>query len=423
MNRRLALWTFLGATAIAGAASAQEVTIGYQGLPYKASGETNTGIQVSDGVLLHVGAGAEAGYDTNVFYSNTNEISSPIIRTSIFGDLSNATRTAAASRVSFNLRAGLTYRRYQSEDVVAPNGQDYKNAWMPTAGVALSTGGGQFGFGIADTFARIEDPPYTFGQVPITRYNNQASIEGRWAPGGGRLATTLRYTNMLDILQGFYSYASTDNNYIMLDAAWKWLPKTAIFVNAQQGFVFYINDAEATLNNKDSSYPLQVTAGLRGLLTEKTSAILSLGYLNGFYSGPASTGGFLGSTFAELTFSIRPTMLSRIVAGYRHDFTNAIISSFSYNDTFYASYVHQIAGRLALDLSVRYQHRNFGGVFVDPTQAGRNDDFIQGGAVLDYFLRNWAYVGVGYSILSNNSNLPSVEYLKQQMFVRLGITY
>jgi hypothetical protein len=423
MNRRLVLWTLLGATAVARAASAQEVTIGYQGLPYKASGEANTGIQVSDGVLLHVGAGAEAGYDTNVFYSNTNEVSSPIIRTSIFGDLSNATRTAAASRVSFNLRAGLTYRRYQSDDVVASNGQDYKNAWMPTAGLALSAGGGQFGFGIADTFARIEDPPYTSGQLPITRYNNQASVEGRWAPGGGRLATTLRYTNMLDIFQGFYSYASTDNNYLMLDAAWKWLPKTAIFVNAQQGLIFYINDSEATLNNKSSSYPLSVTAGLRGLLTEKTSAILALGYLNGFYSGAASTGGFLGSTFAELTFSVRPTMLSRIVAGYRHDFTNAVISSFSYNETFYASYVQQIAGRLALDLSGRYQHRNYGGVFVDPAQTGRNDDFIQGGATLDYFLRNWAYAGVGYSILSNNSNLPSVEYLKQQMFVRLGLTY
>jgi hypothetical protein len=25
--------------------------------------------------------------------------------------------------------------------------------------------------------------------------------------------------------------------------------------------------------------------------------------------------------------------------------------------------------------------------------------------------------------MSNGSNIPSVEYLKQQMFVRLGITY
>src|SRR5262245_31025305 len=112
MNRRLLLWTFLGATLAASTASAQqgqgEVTIGYQGLPYKPSGESQTGIQVSEGVLLHVGAGAEAGYDSNVFYAETDPQGSAIIRTSVFGDLSNATRTGAASRLSFDLRAGVT---------------------------------------------------------------------------------------------------------------------------------------------------------------------------------------------------------------------------------------------------------------------------------------------------------------------------
>jgi len=429
MNRRLALSIALLASTMASrlafaqglTAGQGEVTIGYQGLPYKSSGESNTGIQVSDGVLLHVGAGAEAGYDSNVFYQNTNEVSSPILRVALFGDMSNATRTAAATRVSFDVRAGVTYRRYQSDNV----GVNDNNAWMPTAGLALSTGGGQFGFGLADTFARLEDPPYAQGGNLISRYNNQASAEGRWSPGGGRITATLRYTNMLDIFttDSGYSYASTDNNYVMLDAAWKWLPKTAVFINAQQGYIFYLNDAQAMMNGKTSSYPLQVVAGLRGLLTEKTSALLALGYTNGFYSGPLSTGGFLGSSYADLSFTFRPTMLSRIVAGYRHDFTNTVISSFSYNETVYLSYVQQIAGRLALDLSGRYQHRNYGGQFVDPTQAGRNDNFVQVGGTLDYFVRNWSYFGVGYSLLSNSSNVPNVEYLKQQMFVRVGITY
>jgi hypothetical protein len=430
MNRRLALWIALIASCLgARAARAQsgggqaEVTIGYQGLPYKATGESNTGIQVSEGVLLHVGAGAEAGYDTNVFYMNTAPISSALIRTSVFGDLSNATRTGAQSRVSFDVRAGVVYRRYQSDN---PSVENFSNAWMPTAGLALSAGGGQFGFGLADTFARLEDPPYNAGQlVPITRYNNQASVEGRWAPGGGRITTMLRYTNMIDIFQGDYSFASTDANYLMLDASWKWLPKTAIFANAQQGYIFYLNEAEANANGKESSFPLIVTAGLRGLLTEKTSATVALGYTNGFYSGGFSTGGFWGSTYADASVTLRPTFLSRIVAGYRHDFQNAVVASFSYNETVYASYVQQIAGRLALDLSGRYSHRNYQGAFVDAGQmvTGRTDNFFQVGATLDYFVRNWVYFGVGYSMLSNSSNISDVEYLKQQMFVRLGLTY
>jgi hypothetical protein len=427
MNRRLALFTALAATAIARGALAQqggqgEVTIGYQGLPYKSSGETNTGIQVSEGVLLHVGAGAEAGYDSNVFYSESgSEVGSPLIRVGLFGDMSNATRTGAVGRLLFDVRAGVTYRRYQSDNA---NVQNFSNAWLPTAGLALSSGGGQFGFGLADTFARLEDPPYAESSpFPITRYNNQASVEGRWSPGGGRITATLRYTNMIDIFQDAYEYASTDGNYLMLDGAWRWLPKTAVFLNAQQGYIFYLNDAQATLNNKTSSFPLVVTTGLRGLLTEKTSAILALGYTNGFYSGGVSTSGIWGSTFAELSFTLRPTALSRVVAGYRHDFQNQVISSFSYNETAYASYVQQIAGRLALDLSGRYVHRNYGGQFVDVNQQNRNDDFIQAGASLDYFARNWIYVGVAYSVMSNSSNITTVEYLKQQMFVRLGITY
>jgi hypothetical protein len=58
-----------------------------------------------------------------------------------------------------------------------------------------------------------------------------------------------------------------------------------------------------------------------------------------------------------------------------------------------------------------------------PAMEPRVDDFVQAGASLDYFARNWIYAGVAYSVMSNGSNIASVEYLKQQMFVRLGITY
>ena len=99
---------------------AAEVTIGYQGLPYKATGESNTGIQVSEGVLLHVGAGAEAGYDTNVFYQDERRPSaSPIFRTSVFGDVSerDPQRGPRPHQLAFDVRApAVVYRRYQSND-------------------------------------------------------------------------------------------------------------------------------------------------------------------------------------------------------------------------------------------------------------------------------------------------------------------
>ena len=116
---------------------------------------------------------------------------------------------------------------------------------------------GQFGFGLADTFARLEDPPYNAGPAgPITRYNNQASAEVRWSPGGGRLTGTLRYTNMIDVFQGDYATPTPTTNTLMLDASWKWLPKTAIFVNATAG-LHLLPERGADANDKESSFPLR----------------------------------------------------------------------------------------------------------------------------------------------------------------------
>ena len=64
----------------------------------------------------------------------------------------------------------------------------------------------------------------------------------------------------------------------------------------------------------------------------------------------------------------------------------------------------------------------------------RADNVIVVGATLDYFIRNWAYCGVGYSMIGDLSGYhepgpggpgtgAAVDYVKHQVFARLGITY
>ena len=426
MNRRLALLAFLTASTLAPFAAAQEVVIGYGGLPYKASGESPTGIQVSESALLHVGLGTEAGYDTNVFYQDTNRHGSTIIRVLPYLHLTNAPRggNAQARTLSFDARVGMLYRRYQSDD---PALDPYRNAWMPNAGVALSLGSGQFSWGVADVFVRTEDAPYSPAALVLTRYNNQFSTEGRWSPGGGRITGLLRYTNMFDYLENTYSYATSLTQTLMADGSWRWLPKTAIFLNVSQGYVMYLDD-NAAANGKVSSYPLRITTGLRGLLTDRITAVLAVGYNNAFYSSGVSTSGFAGSFYGDLALTFRATALARITAGARHSFENAVISPFTYSDSVYASYVQQIAGRFALDLSARLSRIAYQGFQPAPGMFFERIDYLaQVGAQMDYFLRNWAYVGVGYSLLANDSNYSlngnSASYVKQLILARLGITY
>jgi hypothetical protein len=445
MNRRLALIIAVFALAGARRAAAQDVSIGYQGLPYKAPGENKTGINLAEGVLLHVGAGAEAGWDSNVFYGSSSVpgsvISSGILRFSGFGQLTNAIRSPQAQGpeqhpgISYDARAGLTYRRYTSSD---PNVEHFRSAFMPNAGLSLATGAGVLSFMLSDSFIRLEDPPYlgvgATATNPITRDNNIAAVQGQWSPGGGRITTTLRYTNTIDIFEatsGFsFSYASSLTHQLMLDASWKWLPKTALFIQASQGYVTYLS---SNPKGKVSSYPLRVYAGLRGLITPKLTVSAALGYVNAFYASGATTSGFLGSSYVDVQAIILPSLLNRITLGYHQDFVNSVISNFYYDYSVYASYVQQVAGRLALDVSGRFSHRNYEGLLFDMGNS-RADNVLIGGVTLDYFIRNWIYLGAGYGLTTDlsNSHLPGpggagtgtpVDYVKHQVFARLGITY
>ena len=439
MNRRLALTIAVFALVSARRAAAQDATIGYQGLPYKATGEAPTGINLGEGVLMHVGLGAEGGYDSNVFYGSSKipgaVIGSGILRMTGFGEITNSSRTGAVPGLSYDVRAGLTYRRYLSDNVFV---KQYDNAWMPSAGLGLGTSAGAWGFSLSDTFMRQEDPPYqTTGLVrgvsPISRDNNLATLQAQWSPGGGRITGTLRYTNGIDIFEqgSGYSYANSLTHTFTLDVSWKWLPKTALIVQANQGYVSYLSEDS---RGKVSSYPLRIIAGLRGLITPKLQAVVSLGYANAFYSSGATTAGFWGSTYVDAQAIVNPTMLSRVTVGYHQDFQNSVVSNFYYQYSVYAAWAQQIAGRLALDVSGRYSHLSYEGLLFDPKQSRTDNTFVVG-ATLDYFIRSWIYGGIGYSYTANVSDyhLPDamgnpdptkpVDYAKHQVFARLGVTY
>jgi hypothetical protein len=430
------------AVAYAGRAWAQaqvvtgsDVQVGYQGLPSKAPQGTESGVQVSDGVLMHLGVGAEAGYDSNVFFRPSDLRSSPLVRIVPFVELTNATRSGAVpSGMFFDLGASLTYREYLSSD---PGIRDQR-AVMPGANATLEFSSTQaMTFTLSDSYNRSVDPPYVANAQPYTRDTNQAMGQLRWAPGGGRLATALRYTNTIDYFETdvFNTGSPTGprpnsvSHDLMLDASWKWLPKTALFVTIHQGYISYFSGA-----NKVSSYPLRALAGLRGLITSKLTLNLAAGYGNGFYQAGPSPSGVRGGLVATAELMYRPTIESAVVLGYRHDFQNSILGNFYYLDALYLNFSQAIAGRLALGLSGRYESRSFQGIqFVGGAVVDRHDNYWQVGANLDYHMRAWTYVGVAYTLMKNDTDssyMPPniadpgpVNYVKHLLFARLGVAY
>jgi hypothetical protein len=418
----------------AGGAMAQEtsapIVVGYAGLPTRAPRGGQTGLQLTEGTLLHAGAGAEAGYDSNVYYASSGNQGAGLMRVTAFLEYTNATRTGEVpSNLYFDLGASLQYREYLSNQIQEQN----RRAFMPQVGASLELSGSQVvSLTLSESFARTEDPPYVASQGPIIRYGNQALAQVRLAPGGGRLQGIVRYSNAIDVFDSsneYYRHADSMTHEGMLDFSWKWFPKTAIFLQARQGYVQYFHpNSTVGAGTKVSSFPLRATLGLRGLITEKTTVGIALGYANAFYSSGTSTGGILGSSFASLDVTYRPLLATLMTLGYRHDFQNSLISNFYYMDGVYLTFQQQLLGRITIGLSGRWEHRNFQGSLLPGMTLSRVDDFFQAGATVDVNLKGGFYVGVGYSLLVNQSNLavtegPEPDYLKHQVFGRVGVTY
>jgi len=401
------------------------------------------GVQVSDGATLHGGVTVEGGYDSNVFYTDTATVGSAILRVNPFLDLTNTARNGEVpAGLFFDLRASLGYREYLSSN---PNITRLR-AFTPSAGVILEhNSAGTLSLGFSDTYARLQDAPYTQtgpNNENIIRDNNLAVAQLRWSPGGGRLQGLLRFTNMIDLFEtDLLKPANSMTNEAMVDLSWRWLPKTALYLQVRQGYVYYLNSDNADAGGasglaavdaenpgKHSSYPLRAVVGIRGLITEKTSVALALGYQNAFYSFGQSTGGLLGSTTAAGELVILPLFSTKITFGAHHDFQNSVIGNFFYDDGVYALLSHQVIGRVVAQLWGAYDHRRYYGLptgEVDP----RIDDLVQASAMADYFMRSWAFVGLSYMLTHNKSNelnpgaASGANYTKHQIFARVGVTY
>lgn len=388
-----------------------------------------TGVQLSDTSLLHAGLTVDGGLDTNVFYAETNLASAPVLRVTPFLQLTNRTRTGEKPGFFYDLSAGLQYREYLTDDTNVRS----QRAFNPLVSALLDTGQAPAAFYFSDTLIRLEEPPYVPSDSHITRLSNAGIVGLRMSPGGGRLVFNLRYMNVLDLLQP-YDYVSSMGHDGMLDAAWRWLPRTAFYLQVGGGYIQYLNPQPASPmpgapEVKHDSIPLRAIAGLRGLLTEKVNVHLGAGYATAFYDGgpsPSGLANLLG--VAELFYN--PTVISSISLGYRHEFRNSMLGNYHDTDVFYLNLAQQLAARFTASAGARYEIRTFHGLKDQMNNSyARTDHNLTGTARLDYYLQDWMALGLGYTLALNAANSVGappgtlVSYAKHNVFLRLSVMY
>lgn len=404
----------------------------------RGGGASETGVNLSESVLLHVGMSAEAGYDSNVFYERSNPRDSAVLRLTPFVEITNAARGGGIPGGAFyDLSATLLYREYLSGD----SNTQAQRAFNPAVSGLLEFGTNRaLTLTISDSFVRIEEPPYGYTAGIITRDTNLGALQLRYSPGGGRFTGTVRYSNILDYFESDdLKYANSMSHEAVFDVAWKWLPKTALYVQYAQGFVTYLNkDSDPSpTGRKLDSFPLRALAGLRGLVTEKLSFSLGVGYNNAFYESGGKNPSGWGNFAAAVEGTYRPTLLTSMTLGYRHEFRNSPVVGNFYNvDGVYAGIRQALGSRIALQAFGRFENRRYdlSALVINGTPttvSDRSDNMLQAGLSLDVFIRSWFYAGASYLFTYNKSNKADeagansagLDFNKSMVLARLGVTY
>jgi hypothetical protein len=207
---------------------------------------------------------------------------------------------------------------------------------------------------------------------------------------------------------------------LMLDASWRWLPKTALFIQGGVGYYQYLND-QAEAAGKKNSIPYRAVAGIRGLVTPKVTMTASAGFADAVYDespvvSSANPSG-LSNLLVQVSLGYKPITFTSLGLSYAHEFRDSPFIGDFYDLDSVSATIGQQLGAFVLTGGSRYEYRRYQGFGPAMAPISRNDHVIQTSVQADYFLQRWFYAGVGYAHLISRSISSSTT---RSVSARLG---
>lgn len=387
------------------AARAQGLAVGAPENPDQTIVE-GAGVKVGEGTVLHPSVGAETGYVSNVFYTNNNVESSPILR--VIAEI-----TAAS----------LSEQRMQSTDPDIQPGEEGDLQWHAGARIIgqeyLSTNdrvdaqhniaGGLNAHGVVfphrtwqfafdEDYVRDTRPTNFESSNNLDRDINNIALALIYGPQGRALSGMLRYTNRIDVFESSTdAFANRMQNQLALRVNWQWLPITKIFGEVSFGLFGGLGNS----STKVSSYPLRVNAGIQTAITVDTALNLQVGYANAFYSTGES---FNNVTFrSQLAWRYLPN--GQLFAGYFYDFSDSVQANYFRDHGINAGLHHQIGDRFIMSVVLDARLRGYRGVL--PSIMGppdRDDALVNLGISPRYYFRDWFAATFDYDLLVDSTD-------------------
>jgi len=248
--------------------------------------------------------------------------------------------------------------------------------------------------------AAFLDAPGTVGadEIRFPEWNNRGTARFTLRPGGRALEVDIGYMNELQIYDGTLPRSQRHGG--LLEARWKFLPKTALVFHADVSTFNVWNDENTAFQSSDA-LPLLITLGLVGQVTTKLTGELTLGYEDTLSERSfASSRTVVGN--AVVTYQFNDT--TSFSVGYRRRARPIVVMNSFFSDAPFAQFKVNVGGRLVISGLGQYEFRNYA-----PVVDG-GDRLAVGVAIADarveYWFFQWLSAAVAYRALFQN---PSDE--------------
>ncbi len=280
---------------------------------------------------------------------------------------------------------------------------------------------------VADTYKTSEDPFGNADQYAVGRVSKRWNNDFRAKLGYGitdTFRTMLYFNNAKQQYQDIADYSQdyTDNE-VGVGVQSRFLPKTWGFLRYHYGQRKYntLGPTERTDANNSNFKWNKVNAGLEWDPGSKLSGELNFGYQWKVYDNRFTVTGAeredKNSWIAATTIQFEATPTTRLGMNIKRELRNsASDTSEQFTDTGIGfSIQQQLMAKLFLIGGVSYSKYEY--------NTDRTDDNYLGDISLNYPIRDWLAVKVGYNYNRKNSNVETEEFVDNQFAASVKIVY
>lgn len=300
---------------------------------------------------IHPGIGAEIGYDSNVFYSDSNAQGSAILRVtphlmvSTLGPQRRGEGERRGSPPSVQFRGGLSASLYHYFATAAKTNVggdlDLRLVINPERPFQLT---------LFENFGRTIRPFTESGAIDsnYARDQNDVGIRADFGTNGHIFKGWLGYAFGIDIFEGeSFDFANNLDHHITAGTAWRFFPNTALLYDFDLHVTTYPNaGAAGDRPLLTEQLRMRNRIGINGAFTTRFSLLAMVGHAAGFYSEGPEYDDIIGQL--EARFQLSPT--TRLALGYDRDYQKSYVGSYYRHDRGYANLQVLMAGRFLLGI-------------------------------------------------------------------------